>query len=605
MSRASVIVKERKTTMNRSRALTATLGVALLLPACANPDQWINADAGGAAAESGTLAAGGCEPGAATCEGNQVLRCRPDGKGYTKGESCAWPLVCNYGACQPSPACVTAKAVSSYVGCEYFAVDLDNAPAAAGYSPRDAEFAIVVSNATLAETPVKVKLFAKDTGQERLLAEGTVASNDVAVFKITPPLNVLGTVKAMLGIRLVSDGPVTAYQFNPLNNTDKAYSNDASLLIPVTSLDRAYVATTGDGIRMNDTLDKTKTFSASSYLTVVGTEDGTKVRVTPSSDVEPGAGVSSGGKGPIEVMLNRYEVLNVSSFLSQTPGIPTHGQSNLSGSMILADKPVAVFSGNVCALMPLEVVVDGLNKKLKCCCDHLEEQLFPLSAWGKQFVASHTESRLKAGGEKNYYRITGGADAITLTWSPATPTGAPAKLSKGESVEFASPADFILSASGPVQLVQFLSSSDDVATSSGKACATHADCSAEPYLAACHAISKKCVVVGDPFMTLVPPVEQFRDKYVFLTPTDYLYDFVNLVGPLDAAITLDGKSLPPLTSVGSVGGVEYGVARVAVGDGKHVLSSSKRIGVLVYGVDAYVSYGYPAGLDLQKINPIE
>ena len=43
------------------------------------------------------------------------------------------------------------------------------------------------------------------------------------------------------------------------------------------------------------------------------------------------------------------------------------------------------------------------------------------------------------------------------------------------------------------------------------------------------------------------------------------------------------------------------VARLKVGDGVHSLDASAPVGVVVYGYDDDVSYGYPAGLDLDDL----
>jgi hypothetical protein len=39
---------------------------------------------------------------------------------------------------------------------------------------------------------------------------------------------------------------------------------------------------------------------------------------------------------------------------------------------------------------------------------------------------------------------------------------------------------------------------------------------------------------GDPALIMVPPVEQWRSDYVFLTPNKYAFDFVQIVARPDA-----------------------------------------------------------------------
>ena len=45
------------------------------------------------------------------------------------------------------------------------------------------------------------------------------------------------------------------------------------------------------------------------------------------------------------------------------------------------------------------------------------------------------------------------------------------------------------------------------------------------------------------------------------------------------------------------------VARFPIGDGVHLLISDEPVGVIVYGYDEYVSYGYPGGLNLNVVDP--
>ena len=49
------------------------------------------------------------------------------------------------------------------------------------------------------------------------------------------------------------------------------------------------------------------------------------------------------------------------------------------------------------------------------------------------------------------------------------------------------------------------------------------------------------------------------------------------------------------TAVGSTG---YMVARMPVADGVHTMEATEPIGVVAYGYDKDVSYGYTAGLNL-------
>jgi hypothetical protein len=557
--------------------LALLAGVCAVLAGCA---ETFEAGDGG-----GGDGGGVCQPGEGKCVGQRIYTCGAAGAGWRAGKLCEWPESCNLGAC--TDPCSMAKAERSYVGCEYFAVDLDNIPSSKGYSPRDAQFAIVVSYAGSSEHAVGVKVFSMVGGKEKVVAEGTVAPGGVRIFKVGPQ-NVTGTVKGVSAFRVSAAAPVTVYQFNPLNNTLEAFSNDASLLLPVPSLDKEYIAVTGDGVLVSDMYDKSKTYKAGAFVTVVGVTDDTKVTITPSAALAAGSGIP-GGKKPVTRTINRYEVLSVASDVAALA-------KNLSGTLVKADKPVAVFAGNGATVVPN-------NSAKKCCADHLEEQMIPLSAWGKTFVAGRTRPRKTTGTpEADWWRLTGGAKGIKLTYSPAAPKGAPATLDRGQSAHFSSTTSFVVQASGPVLLTQFMTSANTTGEKkSGAACTADAQCGGLGFEAVCD--RGYCGPVGDPAMILVPPVEQFRSDYVFLVPDDYYKDYATFIVPVDATLTLDKATVNATpTPVGTINGTSYGLVYADLSDGKHRVSASKPFGVLAYGLDAYVSYGYPAGLDLKRIN---
>jgi hypothetical protein len=536
--------------------------------------------------KTGDGGGGICTPGEGKCEGEVTFRCDPSGMTWTQGETCVWPATCFAGECVDP--CSTAKAERSYVGCEYFAVDLDNAPSKEGYSPRDAQFAIVVSYAGKTEHAVRVKVFTMVGGKETMVSEGDVYPGEVTVFKVGPQ-NVVGSTKGVSAFRVSAAAPVTAYQFNPLNNTLEAYSNDASLLLPVPSLETDYIAVTADGIVISDISDPLLTYDMGSFVTVVGVTDNTQVTITPTVPIIPGPGVTA-GTAPVTQTINRYEVLSISS------DVKVAGSHNLSGTTVKADKPVAVFAGNGATVIP-----NGTEPK--CCADHLEQQMIPFSAWGKTFVAARTRPRKTSGTpEPDWWSLTGGAAGVKLTYSPSTPTGAPTQLDKGQSVSFHTTGSFVVEASGPILLTQFMASAEHTgAADINHPCTTDNQCTGLGFEAACH--EGYCGPVGDPAMILVPPVEQFRNDYVFLVPDDYYLDYATFIVPMDIQLTLDDTKLTQKpTSVGTIGGTAYGLLHMTLTDGKHRASADQPFGVLVYGVDAYVSYGYPAGLDLKRIN---
>ena len=203
-------------------------------------------------------------------------------------------------------------------------------------------------------------------------------------------------------------------------------------------------------------------------------------------------------------------------------------------------------------------------------------------------------------------------------------------------MEFASDAHLVIQADHPVLLTQFLTSSgvvldrnprgvcrDDSECPSDYTCVPEfsacapAACPREGpdgdaacfgitgYLSSCvdwSGLGPVCLAISDPSMLLVPPAEQHRRDYVFLAPLDYQIDFVNLVAPAGADVRLDGQPVVDWRSAGRLDGVQWQVATLEVSDGRHEVSSDGQVGLTVYGYDRDVSYGYPGGLNLERIN---
>jgi hypothetical protein len=288
--------------------------------------------------------------------------------------------------------------------------------------------------------------------------------------------------------------------------------------------------------------------------------------------------------------------------------------ADLTGTIVTADKPIAVFGGSACTLR-------GFSDTA---CDHVEEQLFPFATWGKNFVASRTAplrltnnnfaSTANAG--PDYYKVVAGCGdtvstacpngtqgtTITLSAVPAAAdilsgggceagtslTGTTAttrcRLRGGKFVEFRSKTSFTISANQPVQLAQFFAGQD---ATTGTTRPTQ----------------------GDPSQVLLPPVEQWRASYTVLTAPGILDNYLGIVVD-DAKVQEVRVDNAVVTSTwATVAGTTFKVTNVPVVVGSHTVQVVAKpgqqqipgAGITVYGFDQYVSYGYTGGLDLQSL----
>jgi len=140
---------------------------------------------------------------------------------------------------------------------------------------------------------------------------------------------------------------------------------------------------------------------------------------------------------------------------------------------------------------------------------------------------------------------------------------------------------------------------------------------------------------GDPSLIIVPPIEQFRDNYVFLTPDKYNFDFVRIIAAPGTGVALDGRlvadiptcskepadGLSDATRGGPPGFIVYScqlsfptidmtkprpdnLSPGLQNDGVHRIIANQPVGVIVDGFDYFVSYGYAAGTQLSFIVPL-
>ncbi len=559
-----------------------------------------------------------CLPQEKKCLGNKAVVCRDDGTAFDLFKDCdSVGQTCLVGVCV-DPCAGDFKA-NTNVGCDYFAVDLDNAvvPAAGGkvYDAQNSQFSVIVSNTTASPALVAVSTLDGKSAKYAVQANALKIINLPDPLWKMAPLNQDGTNINDKSYRIQSTVPIVAYQFNPLQNVD-VFSNDASLLLPSNAVGTEYWVMTRQQTHAN----------LRGTVTIVAVSQGTtKVDVLVTTKT---LGNMSGAQpippGPWTgfktFLLTRGQVINIET---------DQNGADLTGSYIKADHPVAVFGGSESSNAPDTnkcVKPPGAAKgncqyqgwdclanddcPVTCCADHLEEQLFPVTAWGKTYIASKLQPR---GKEKDVWRVLAAVNGTVVQTNPEQakiPT-----LNQGQWFEFESDQDFVILANHPIQVGHFMVSShapnpnNDLCTTnygSTKLCTTsnaqynskipctkHSQCP--------NILEAADAKIGDPDFLLTLAADQYLDDYVFLVPNKYKENFINVIAPLDAlAVTVD--DLPVQQNLWkAIPGVPWRVARVPIAQGAHRLKSPGRpVGLYVYGWDDYVIYSFPGGAKIKK-----
>ncbi|MFY0538029.1 IgGFc-binding protein [Nannocystis pusilla] len=111
-----------------------------------------------------------------------------------------------------------------------------------------------------------------------------------------------------------------------------------------------------------------------------------------------------------------------------TPG------SDTEAFFVGSDKPVAVFSGTDCVLIPGDPWY---------ACDHLEEQVVPLASWGTSYVGARHPQRvpdINPAPEEVRWRVVGAVDGTTVHCSRRSPASAARSTSPRPARSSSSPA---------------------------------------------------------------------------------------------------------------------------------------------------------------------
>ena len=350
----------------------------------------------------------------------------------------------------------------------------------------------------------------------------TIPANQVTT--ITLPRNQCYASKAeqieKRGLNIKASTPISVYasNFHP-------YSYDATILFPKEALGKQYIIQTYENLRWRK------------EFTIVATENNTTIQIKPH------ANTTKGSRKNIwkSISLNKGETYLVMSLDSH---------NDLSGSEIVADKPIAVFSGHKCADIPV-----GNHW-----CDHIVEQQTPVNMWGKRFAVTKgalakSNSIIVTASENNTIIKRNGSKVATIN--------------KDDSYEF-----------------RLTDNSAFIETSKPAAC----------YLYVEGAEENK---IGDPSSVQINPIEQSLSDITFATfqrnvsRTHYINIITTKEGATEAK--LNGKNIngkfQKLTGNNSL----Y-YAQIRINHGVHRLTTTKDgFSGYVYGIGYCESYAYSIG----------
>ena len=371
---------------------------------------------------------------------------------------------------------------------------------------------------------------------------------------------------------------------------EEVASNDAYLGLPVISLPTGrsyeYIAASifGDAGTVQQSKD--------SVALIIGTENDTEIILEPSVLIShPFAPAATGGQfipgGNIPVEFRTVTIQRFQTFYLQVRG------GDISGTRIIANKPISVFSGHECANVPLRSQP----------CDIVIEQLQPIDTWGTEVVTVPLRTRsgdvLKVFASNDsttvnvtYTDINNGmvtTDSFTLGRNEFRELGGTSTEATGAISDFA-----LIQSNNPIAVFQF---SRSFQTDNN--------------------------ITSDPFMLSVPPCEQYRDSYAVVTaPFNETIEgtvtgrvayvnYTNIAVPAEyfnaSLITVNNNSVdasefsPIRRADNTIWG--YG-AQLLLDGGVQVIRHSDpnaALSVTMYGFSNQMSWGYIGGTGLDPV----
>lgn len=330
------------------------------------------------------------------------------------------------------------------------------------------------------------------------------------------------------GILIETDTLVSAYILNYYQHTA-----DAAIVFPTPTLGTSYLSLAYESLGG---------FGLPSQIYVVATENNTEIAIIPKVTTLAGKPADT----PFNIVLNKGE-----TYLLQADG-------DLTGTRIECKdpnnncKPFAVFSGAKCT-----------NVGGCAACDHLLEQMPPITTWGYDFVTVPYKTR-----KDDEVRIMAARDTTQVSIDG----GPPINMNAGQYLLFTTWGEpHYINGTKPLAVAQY---------SKGQGCDNAS---------------------ADPFFIMVSPVQQSLSQISFNAFNATVIDnyYLNVVCPAAYAnkIMLDGVAQTAnFTPV--AGNPKFAAAQIDITQGNHTLEGCDFI-AYVYGYGDYESFGYVAGANLQ------
>ena len=269
------------------------------------------------------------------------------------------------------------------------------------------------------------------------------------------------------GIRIKAEGDRRIVVFG---QNEEVASNDAYLALPIISRPAGssyeYIAASIFGDQGTAAQDK------DSVALIIGTENDTEIIIEPSTTIINA--LSPIGRF-IAIAPIQFRTVTIQRF--QTFYLQVRG-GDISGTRIIANKPISVFSGHECADVPEQSAP----------CDMVIEQIAPIDTWGTEAVTVPLRTR-----SADIIKVFASQDSTTVNVASTDitsgiVTSSSFTLARNGFMELVTNDFTLIQSNNSIKVYQFSRS-----------------------------YTTDNVIISDPFMLSVPPCEQYRNSYAVAT----------------------------------------------------------------------------------------
>ncbi|SHG00979.1 PKD domain-containing protein [Pedobacter caeni] len=412
----------------------------------------------------------------------------------------------------------------------------------------------------------------------------TISANAIKAILIDPKLlNVyVGTsdeIEQDKAILITAEKPVVVY-----SHIFHAARSGATLVLPTKVLGREYYVSAYVQNSYIESPDRNpRLVQGYSEFTIIGVADHTQVEITPKARERNGRH-QAGLTFTKELMKGEIYQYQSTEDLSGTHIVSVAGAAG-------GCQPIAVFSGSSWVGFCSSEVSSTQGG------DNLYQQLYPTSAWGKEFMTAPMINKphdiFRVYFSKDNTSLTINGTLINAGSSGFSPGPLKNSYNKGEFFEFSSSQPNHIVASEPISLVQYQIS---------QGC--------DPL----NVNSNNPVHPGDPEMTILNPLEQTLSRITVYSAlrdqvsprTQITQHFINVIIKNDYISSFRINGAVPVAAFVPIAGSVYSylqenVTQVSLLKPTHTLIANGGFSAIAYGYGSVESYGYLAGADVRNL----